>query len=185
MLFRSSDELVWPSVLGGKNWTPMSWNPATGLAYANTLNIPWPYQLAKQEYKKGEWYLGVNMRGVDFTKSQTHGYLSAIDPMTGKSKWQMAWPGQPSMAGTLSTGGGLVFTGAATGEFIAVDASNGKKLYEFQTGSGIIGLPVTWEHKGKQYVTILSGAGGVWALLGDERMSSTPGGGSVWTFAVK
>ena len=179
------DEMVWPSVLGGKNWTPMSWNPATGLAYANTLNISWPYKLEKAEYKKGEWYLGVAFRGVDMPKDQPHGYLSAIDPMTGKSKWQMAWPGQPSMAGTLSTAGGLVFTGAATGEFMAVDADNGKKLWEFQTGTGIIGLPVTWEHQGKQYVTITVGAGGVWALLGDERMAATPAGGSVWTFAIK
>jgi alcohol dehydrogenase (cytochrome c) len=178
------DEEVFPSVLGGKNWTPMSWNPATGLAYANTLNISWPYQFAKPEYKKGEWYLGVNFRGVNMPKDAPHGYLSAIDPMTGKSKWQMAWPGQPSMAGTLSTAGGLVFTGAATGEFMAVDANNGKKLWQFQTSSGIIGLPVTWEHKGKQYVTVLSGAGGVWALLGDERMANVPAGGSVWTFAL-
>jgi len=179
------DEMVWPSVLGGKNWQPMSWNPATGLAYANTLNISWPYKLTKAEYKKGEWYLGVDFRGVSMPKDQPHGYLSAIDPMTGKSKWQLAWPGQPSMAGTLSTGGGLVFTGAATGEFIAVDANNGKKLYEFNVGTGIIGLPVTWEHKGKQYVTIVAGAGGVWAVLGDERMAATPAGGSVWTFALK
>ena len=178
------DVEIFPSVLGGKNWTPMSWNPATGLAYANTLNISWPYQLAKPEYKKGEWYLGVNFRGVNMPKNEPHGYLSAIDPMTGKSKWQMAWPGQPSMAGTLSTGGGLVFTGAATGEFMAVDASNGKKLYEFLTSSGIIGLPVTFEQDGKQYVTVVSGSGGVWALLGDERMSQVPAGGSVWTFAL-
>ena len=180
-----SDEMVWPSVLGGKNWTPMSWNPATGLAYANTLNISWPYKMVKPEYKKGEWYIGVDFRGVTMPKGEPHGYLSAIDPLTGKSKWQMPWPGQPSMAGTLSTAGGLVFTGAATGEFIAVDAANGKRLYEFNTGSGIIGLPVTWEHKGKQYVTILSGAGGVWGLLGDERMAQTPAGGSVWTFGLK
>ncbi len=178
------DEMVWPSVLGGKNWQPMSWNPDTGLAYANTLNISWPYQLAKAEYKRGEWYVGVNFRGVDMPKNEPHGYLSAIDPMTGKSKWQMAWPGQPSMAGTLSTAGGLVFTGAATGEFIAVDANTGKKLYEFNVGTGIIGLPVTWEHNGKQYVTVTAGAGGVWALLGDERMAATPAGGSVWTFAL-
>ena len=181
-----SDETVWPSVLGGKNWTPMSWNPATGLAYANTLEMSWPYQIAKPEYKRGEWYLGMNMRGVNFpAKGTPNGHLSAIDPMTGKAKWQMAWPGQPSMAGTLSTGGGLVFTGAATGEFIAVDANNGAKLWEFQTSSGIIGLPVTWEQGGKQYVSIVVGAGGVWALLGDERMAATPGGGSVWTFALR
>ena len=179
------DEEVFPSVLGGKNWNPMSWNPATGLAYANTLNISWPYQFAKPEYKKGEWYLGVNFRGVNMPKNEPHGYLSALDPMTGKAKWQMPWPGQPSMAGTLSTAGGLVFTGAATGEVIAVDADTGSKLWQFQTGSGIIGLPVTWERNGTQYVSIVSGGGGVWALLGDERMAQIPAGGSVWTFAVR
>jgi alcohol dehydrogenase (cytochrome c) len=179
------DVEIFPSVLGGKNWSPMSWNPQTGLAYANTLNISWPYQLSKPEYKRGEWYVGVNYRGVNMPKDEPHGFLSAIDPMTGKSKWQMAWPGQPSMAGTLSTAGGLVFTGAATGEFIAVDAENGKKLYEFQTSSGIIGLPVTFVQDGKQYVSVVSGSGGVWALLGDERMSQVPAGGSVWTFAVE
>lgn len=180
-----SDEEVFPSVLGGKNWQPMSWNPTTQLAYANTLNISWPYQIAKPEYKKGEWYIAVNMRGVTMPKNEPHGYLSAIDPMTGKSKWQMAWPGQPSMAGTLSTAGGLVFTGAATGEVIAVDADTGAKLWQFQTGSGIIGLPVTWERNGTQYVSIVSGGGGVWALLGDERMAQTPAGGSLWTFAIR
>ena len=179
------DEMIFPSVLGGKNWQPMSWNPRTKLAYANTLNIGWPYQIAKPEYKQGEWYLGINFRGVTMPKDEPHGYLSAIDPMTGKSKWQMAWPGQPSMAGTLSTAGGLVFTGAATGEVMAVDADTGKKLWQFQTGSGIIGLPVTWEQDGVQYVSIVSGGGGVWALLGDERMAQTPAGGSVWTFAIR
>jgi alcohol dehydrogenase (cytochrome c) len=179
------DEVVWPSVLGGKNWTPMSWNPVTGLAYANTLNLAWPYQIAKQDYKRGEWYLGINFRGVIMPKDEPHGYLSAIDPLTGKSKWKMAWPGQPSMAGTLSTAGGLVFTGAATGEFMAVDANTGKQLWQFQTSSGIIGLPITWQHNGKQYVSIVSGAGGVWALLGDERMAAVPAGGSVWTFALR
>jgi alcohol dehydrogenase (cytochrome c) len=180
-----SDEEVWPSVLGGKNWSPMSWNPATGLAYANTLNMSWPYKLVKPEFKQGEWYLGIDFRGVKMPKDEPHGYLSALDPMTGKSKWKVAWPSVPSMAGTLSTGGGLVFTGAATGEFLAFDAQTGKKLWQFQTGSGIIGLPVTWEHKGKQYVTVTSGAGGVWALLGDERFAAVPAGGSVWTFAVR
>ncbi len=181
---KGADEEIFPSVLGGKNWNPMSWNPATGLAYGNTFNLSWPYQLAKPEYKQGEWYLGINFRGVNMPKDEPHGYLSAIDPMTGKSKWQAAWPSVPSMAGTLSTAGGLVFTGAATGEFLAFDASTGKKLWQFQTGSGIIGLPVTWEHKGKQYVSVVSGAGGVWALLGDARFAAVPAGGSVWTFAL-
>lgn len=179
------DEEIYPSVIGGKNWNPMSWNPATGLAYGNTFNMSWMYKIAKPEYKQGEWYLGIDFRGVNMPKNEPHGYVSAIDPMTGKSKWQMAWPGVPSMSGTMSTAGGLVFAGAATGEFIALDAATGKKLWQFQTGSGIIGLPVTWEHKGKQYISVVSGAGGVWALLGDARHAAVPAGGSVWTFAVR
>jgi alcohol dehydrogenase (cytochrome c) len=179
------DEEVWPSVLGGKNWTPMAWNPSNGLAYANTLNMSWPYQLAKAEYKQGEWYLGMNFRGVTMPKDQPHGYLRAIDPMTGQDKWSVPWPGQPSMAGTLVTAGGLVFTGAATGEVMAFDSDTGAKMWEFQAGSGIIGLPVTWEHKGKQYVSIVSGGGGVWALLGDERAGQVPAGGTLWTFGLK
>ena len=182
---RSGEDVeIRPSILGGKNWNPASWNPATGLYYANTFNLSWPYKLAKPEYKQGEWYLGIDFRGLTMPKDEPHGYLSAIDPMTGKAKWQVAWPSVPSMAGTLSTAGGLVFTGAATGEFIAFDAQTGKKLWQFQTGSGIVGLPVTWEANGRQYVSVVSGSGGVWALLGDPRYASTPAGGSVWTFAL-
>ena len=171
-------------MLGGKNWKPMSWNPATGLAYANTLNMSWPYQIAKQDYKQGEWYLGINFRGVTMPKDEPHGYLRAIDPMTGKSKWQMPWPGQPSMAGTLSTAGGLVFTGAATGEF-----DGGRRQHRQEA----VAVPDRLrDHRpagdlgaGRQAVrTVVSGAGGVWALLGDERMAAAPPGGSLWTFAL-
>jgi alcohol dehydrogenase (cytochrome c) len=64
----------------------------------------------------------------------------------------------------LSTGGGLVFTGAQTGEFLAFDADTGKELWRFQTGSGIAGLPITWERNGKQYVTVTSGAATVYVF---------------------
>jgi alcohol dehydrogenase (cytochrome c) len=178
------DVQIWPSIIGGKNWNPASWNPATSLYYANTFNMSWPYKLAKPEYKQGEWYLGIDFRGVTISKDEPTGYLKAIDPMTGKTKWQYAWPSIPSMAGTLSTAGGLLFTGAATGELIAFDAQSGKKLWQFQTGSGIVALPVTWEANGKQYVTVVSGSGGVYSLLGDPRYAATPAGGSVWTFAL-
>ena len=56
----------------------------------------------------------------------------------------------------LSTAGGLVFSGQLTGEFEAFDADTGKKLWQFQTGSGIEGQPVTWEQDGVQYVAIAS-----------------------------
>jgi alcohol dehydrogenase (cytochrome c) len=182
--FRAGEKIeVWPSALGGKNWMPMSFNPKTGLAYANTLDFGMPYKLLTPEYKQGEWFLGVEFTGVTPAKG-VRGSLQAIDPMTGKAKWEMPWEEMPSLSGTLTTAGGLVFTGAMSGEFIALDADNGNKLWQFQTGSGIIGQPVTWQHKGRQYVTVVSGVGGVYALIGDERLAKVPAGGSVWTFAL-
>ena len=57
----------------------MSGNPATGLAYANTLEMSFPYQIVKPEYKKGERYLGMNLRGVNFPAKGT-GRLQATTP---------------------------------------------------------------------------------------------------------
>src|SRR3712207_2524818 len=79
-------------------------------------------------------------------------------------KWEIPFD-IPNFGGTLTTAGGLVFTGAMTGEFIAYDAENGRKLWQFQTGSGIIGQPITYELNGKQYVTVPSGIGGVYTLF--------------------
>ena len=95
--------------------------------------------------------------------------------MTGKSKWQMPWTEQPSWSGTLSTAGNLVFTGASDGEFMAVNASTGKKLWAFQTGSGVAGQPITWEHKGVQYITVVSGTGGIYYDF-DPRSAKVPRG---------
>jgi len=86
----------------------------------------------------------------------------------------------------LSTGGGVVFTGKLTGEFEAFDADNGTKLWQFKTGSGIEGQPITWQQDGVQYVAVSSGIGGVYALYGgDERLSKVPAGGSLWVFALE
>lgn len=176
---------VFPSVFGAKNWQPMSFHPGTGLAYANTMNFGWKYKTVKPEYKQGAWYLGVDIGGWVEPKDGNRGYLSAIDPVTGKTKWEVATK-VPFWSGVMSTAGNVVFTGAQTGEFLAYDATNGKKLWQFQTGSGITGLPITWEHKGKQYVTVTSGAATVYAALGaDPNLPQMPAGSSVWTFALK
>ena len=111
------------------------------------------------------------------------GYLKAIDPMTGVAKWQTGFK-SPNWAGTLVTAGGLVFTGELTGEFIAVDADTGKILWQFQTPSGIIGQPVTWEKNGTQYVTVTSGIGGTYARSPDPNIAHVPKGGSLWTFKL-
>jgi alcohol dehydrogenase (cytochrome c) len=119
-----------------------------------------------------------------FDDPNGRGYLRAIDPLTGQSKWEVPFK-SPNFAGTLVTAGGLVFTGRLTGEFMAVDSDTGKTLWEFQTSAGIVGQPITWEHDGKQYATITAGATGPYVMrAGDPNLAHVPAGGSVWTFKL-
>ncbi len=96
---------------------------------------------------------------------------------------------RPALAPPTHKGDNLftnsVFTGELTGEFIAFDSDTGKILWQFQTPSGIIGQPITWEHNGKQYVTITGGIGGVYVLrTPDPNLAHVPPGGTLWTFAL-
>ncbi len=109
--------------------------------------------------------------------------LKAIDPLTGKAKWE-APSDLPRFSGVLSTAGSVVFSGQLTGEFEAFDADTGKKLWHFQTGSGIEGQPVTWEQDGTQYVAVATGIGGVYSLFSGDERASVPAGGSLWVFAL-
>jgi alcohol dehydrogenase (cytochrome c) len=175
---------VWPSAFGGKNWMPMSYDPQRKLAFMNTVNVGMKVKYQKPEYQPSAWYLGLELGGFTDPADGNRGSLMAWDPVAGKPAWEV--PSKvPNWAGVLSTAGGLVFTGSQMGEFMAFDSSNGKKLWQFQTGSGITGLPIAWERNGREYITVLSGAATVYgALAGDANLPPVPAGGSVWTFAL-
>ena len=175
---------VWPSAFGGKNWMPMSYDPGRKLVYMNTLNMGMKVKYQKPEYKQGAWYLGLDLGGWAEPADGNRGALVAWDPVANKAVWEVPTKA-PFWAGVLSTAGGLVFTGSQTGEFMAFDSGSGKKLWSFQTGSGITSLPISWERNGKQYVTVLSGSASLYgALGGDASLAEVPPGGSVWTFAL-
>jgi alcohol dehydrogenase (cytochrome c) len=176
--------VVWPSLLGGKNWEPMAFDPQSGLAFVNTLNFGGRYKTVPAEYKPGEWYIGLDLSDPWEWPEGPRGHLKAIDPMTGKAKWEQP-SDMPRFSGVLATAGGVVFAGQLTGEFEAFDAQTGEKLWRFQTGSGIEGQPVTWQQDGVQYVAVGSGYGGVYSLYsGDARLASVPAGGALWVFAL-
>lgn len=186
---RSSIEMkepvdIWPSAWGGKNWSPMSYDPESKLVFANTLNFGFPYRPIQPKFRKGTFYIGMEWAGFSWPENNERGILRAIDPLTGKAKWSTPFE-IPNFAGTMNTAGGLVFTGALTGEFMAFDKKDGKKVWEHNTGSGIVSMPITFSREGIQYVTIVSGVGGVYPLYsGDERMSQVPAGGIVTTYAL-
>lgn len=82
----------------------------------------------------------------------------------------------------LATGGGVLFSGKPTGEFLALDEESGETLWQFKTGSSINSTAITYTHNGRQYVTVSSGLGGF--LANRYAAGKVPTGGSVWTFAL-
>jgi alcohol dehydrogenase (cytochrome c) len=180
--FLAGEEVeIWPS--RGSNAVPIAFNPATNLVYATTWNIP---RLQKLEppakpVALGDRSTGVAARIPAQKPGDVLGYFLAMDPITGKKKWEI--PLQlPSSAGVLATGGGLLFTGLPTGELVALDEATGKTLWQFKTGSSVNSTAITYMHKGRQYVTIASGRGG--GLANRYAADIIPAGGAVWTFAV-
>ena len=180
--FAAGEEVeVWPS--RATNAVPIAFNPATGLIYASTWNIPRIQKIAPpRPVVPGKDSTGVVARIPETKPGDVVGHFTAINPLTGEKKWEVPLTDLPSAAGMLATGGGLVFTGKMTGEFIALDQDTGKTLWQFKTGSSVNSTAITYTHKGRQYVTVASGLGGILATR--YAAHAVPAGGSVWTFAL-
>jgi alcohol dehydrogenase (cytochrome c) len=180
--FTAGEEVeVWPS--RGTNAVPIAFDPNTGLIYASTWNVPRIQQLdSPKPVPHGGTSTGVIARLPETKPGDVLGYFLAINPLSGEKKWEIPLVDLPSSAGMLATGGGLLFTGKLTGEFLALDESTGKTLWQFKTGSSVNSTAITYTHKGRQYVTVVSGIGGI--LAARYAASKVPAGGSVWTFAL-
>ena len=152
---------VCPTAPGAKDWQPSSFSAQTGLLYIPQNNLCMDVEDLQTNYIAGTPYVGANVRMYPAAGGYG-GAFTAWDPVQGKIVWSI--PDQfPVWSGALSTAGGVVFYGTLDGWFRAVDAKNGKELWKFKTGSGIVGQPITYRGPdGKQYVAILSGVGG-WA----------------------
>jgi alcohol dehydrogenase (cytochrome c) len=176
---------MWPGTRGGKNWSPMAFNPKTGLVYLSSLHRARLMKFVPPgEYKPGQRFMGAEVKFTEVAPEEPWGYYMAVDPLTGETKWKIALSDFALWGGMLATDGGLIFTGKQTGEFVAIDEATGEILWQFQTGSGINAPPITYTLKGRQYVTVLSGLGGLSAVSGTPVRQSVPPGGSVWTFAL-
>jgi len=174
-----------PAFLGAKNQMPMAYSPQTKLFYvpANEWGMDiWNEPIS---YKKGGAYLGAGFT-IKPLFDDYIGALRAIDPKTGKIAWEVK-NNAPLWGGAMATAGGLVFYGTPEGYLKALDAKSGKELWKFQTGSGVVAPPVTWQDGGVQYVAVVSGWGGAVPLWGGEvakKVNFLEQGGSVWVFKL-
>jgi len=152
---------ICPASPGAKDWQPSSFSPRTGLVYIPHQNLCEDEEGLEANYIAGTPYVGMNVR-MYAGPGGHRGELTAWDPAAGRAVWKLTEK-YPVWSGTVVTAGDVVFYGTMDGWFKAVDARNGKPLWQYRTGSGIIGQPVTYRGPdGKQYVAIASGVGG-WA----------------------
>ncbi|RID97462.1 PQQ-dependent methanol/ethanol family dehydrogenase [Simplicispira hankyongi] len=174
-----------PGFLGGKNQEQMAYSPQTGLFYVPANE--WSMEIHNEpvSYKKGAAYLGAGFT-IKAINDDYIGALRAVDPATGKIVWESK-NYAPLWGGVLATGGGLVFHGTPEGFLKALDAKTGKELWSFQTGTGIVAPPVTWEANGEQFIAVTAGWGGAVPLWGGDvakRVNFLEQGGSVWVFKL-
>lgn len=185
--YRHKKTVVKPAQLGGHNWQPMSFNPQTGLVYIPAQEVAAEFQIdRKWKYRPGRWNTGTDFAVITaFPRSAASGHLLAWDPIKQREVWRVPykslWNG-----GTLTTAGNLVFEGTADGRFVAYRADTGAKLWEAPAGTGVVAAPITYAIDGQQYVTVMAGWGGVFALYGGDAAAANGvrSVGRVLTFAL-
>jgi PQQ-dependent dehydrogenase (methanol/ethanol family) len=153
--------MICPPAPGAKDWEPSAYSPATGLVYIPHANLCEDAEGLQANYIAGTPYVGSNVK-MYAGPGGHRGEFDAWDPVNARKVWSIK-ERFPVWSGALATGGNVVFYGTMEGWFRAVDARTGQLLWQFKTGSGIIGQPITYRGPdGKQYVSVLSGVGG-WA----------------------
>jgi alcohol dehydrogenase (cytochrome c) len=144
-----------PGLAGATNWMAPSYNPQTKLFYFAVREQCDVFFAEPPVYVAGKAYWGSVFRGQ--TEEREWGSLRALDPLTGETKWDFRYFRAP-WAGTLSTSGGLIFSGDEDGYLMAFDAKTGKNLWKISTGTRLVTSPMTYTIRGRQYLTMPSGA---------------------------
>jgi alcohol dehydrogenase (cytochrome c) len=148
-------KLVYPGLGGGTNWPSPSYSPSRGLFFVGARDDYGElfFKAPADTHERGEHFQAGGTRGEE--GSEWTGAVRALDPLTGRKVWDFStfqW-----LAGVVSTGGGLVFTGTADGYVLALDDRNGKPLWSFYAGAAVTSNPVTYAVEGRQYFMIAAG----------------------------
>ncbi len=184
---------ICPYLLGARSWNHGAYNPDTGLWYNNAqeaCNTVTPAATdPDSQVSVAALALGVSAikavapPGTDRATAR----LDARDPLTGKVAWSVPYE-LPGYGSVMTTAGGLVFNGDPKGMVYAYDASNGKVLWDFNTGSGIRAGIVSYAVDGKQYILVPSGWGSLapgFAASAYPGIDKIPGGSAVIAFTLE
>jgi quinohemoprotein ethanol dehydrogenase len=170
--FGTTPVIVWPGPGGGHVWQGMSYNPQTDLVYITPGAATSFSYVQAPEFKPelGAYNWGIVFRttrqGADANGAPppppppptppAGNFLFAWDPVTETERWRAPATGG---GGTMTTAGNLVFAASNAGDFEALSADKGEKLWSVKLMPGFAN-PVTYTLDGKQYVSVLAGRAG-------------------------
>jgi glucose dehydrogenase len=146
--------VLYPGILGGSNWSPVSVDPDKQLTFVAGIHSPIKYTLHETAAKDGN--PPIQYASSEPTDDQSWGLLSAIDLTTGKIAWQNKTE-QPLVGGSLATAGGLVFMGEGNGNFNAYNSQTGELLWQTKSAFGVNAPPISYTVDGVQYIAVASG----------------------------
>ena len=178
--------LICPCIGGGRSWNHAAYSPRTGFFYSTGLEWCQNLTAQKEEPKQGMPFFGGTFELLKPPDREAGSHFDAYDPVTGKKHWTYQSK-YPLLASALATGGDLVFTGDPEGNFFALDAKTGEKVWSFKTGSGHRGSPVTYSVNGKQYIAVPTGWGSAVASIMTQLWpegEDFPGGCTLFVFAL-
>ena len=166
---------TYPGIQGGTNWYSPSYSPRTELFYIPAWeNYATVFGGEPQEYAEGQSFIGgipgafrpvpdaPTVPGLTrgpintWTNAVGHGAVLAIDALTGEQRWKFEMTDVIS-SGVLTTASDLLFAGARSGYFQALNARTGKLLWRASLGGQIVNGPMTYEVDGTQYVAVIAG----------------------------
>ncbi len=176
---------ICPASPGAKDWNPSAFSPITGLVYIPHLNLCQDEGNMQANYISGTPYVGADVK-MYAGPGGNRGVFTAWDPINHRKVWEIK-EDLPLWSPALATGGNLIFYGTMDGWFKAVDARNGKLLWQFKAGSGIIGQPISYRGPdGRQYIAVICGVGG-WAgaIVSGQMDPRDPTGALGFANAVK
>jgi PQQ-dependent dehydrogenase (methanol/ethanol family) len=151
---------ICPASVGIKDQQPAAYSPRRHLFYVPLNHLCMNYEAVETKYVAGQPWVGASLTMFPGPDGEMGGFM-AWDGLQGRTKWYIqekfsVW------SGALATASDLVFYGTLDRWFKALDARNGKLLWKYQVGSGVIGNAMTYAHRGQQFVGVFSGIGG-WA----------------------
>lgn len=145
-----------PSAAGAKSWNSTAYSPRTGFVYVPAFELCTDITPRDTPPAEGKNYMNGDFPMKLPPNRTTFGHLDAWDPVTGKRAWSVPYR-LPLMSSVLATAGDLVFTGDPEGNFFALHARTGEKLWSFQTGAGHRGAAISYAVNGRQFIAATTG----------------------------